>query len=389
MKTSFILAASLLAIVLPQTADSAEPQEGSGATDGYSLVWQELFDGQELNPLRWDIEVNGSGGGNNELQYYTDRAENVRLGDDGNGNGCLILTARRENYSGKNFTSGRVNSKNRIAFKHGKIEASIKLPRTANGLWPAFWMMGNDYDEVGWPKCGETDILEMGNAEGIKHGTQERFFNGACHWGQGWPAASYAKSTTKTYSLQDGEFHLFTVIWDENAISMYVDLDRQPRQNPYYKIDIPADDPDNEWSAGNYFHKDNFILFNLAVGGDFTGLHNASDITALNDGNGNEASMYVNYVRIYQKGLTTENLDALDPGDRDTSAGVSDMIAEDNGRISFDGTTVTSAHPSLALYSLSGLKVAATDCGVLSVDSLSPGVYLAHSPLHTEKICIR
>ncbi len=389
MKTSFILAASLLAIVLPQTADSAEPQEGSGATDGYSLVWQELFDGQELNPLRWDIEVNGSGGGNNELQYYTDRAENVRLGDDGNGNGCLILTARRENYSGKNFTSGRVNSKNRIAFKHGKIEASIKLPRTANGLWPAFWMMGNDYDEVGWPKCGETDILEMGNAEGIKHGTQERFFNGACHWGQGWPAASYAKSTTKTYSLQDGEFHLFTVIWDENAISMYVDLDRQPRQNPYYKIDIPADDPDNEWSAGNYFHKDNFILFNLAVGGDFTGLHNASDITALNDGNGNEASMYVNYVRIYQKGLTTENLDALDPGDRDTSAGVSDMIAEDNGRISFDGTTVTSAHPSLARYSLSGLKVAATDCGVLSVDSLSPGVYLAHSPLHTEKICIR
>lgn len=389
MKKSFILAASLLAIVLPQTADSAEPQEGSGATDGYSLVWQELFDGQELNPLRWDIEVNGSGGGNNELQYYTDRTENVRLGDDGNGNGCLILTARRENYSGKNFTSGRVNSKNRIAFKHGKIEASIKLPRTANGLWPAFWMMGNDYDEVGWPKCGETDILEMGNAEGIKHGTQERFFNGACHWGQGWPAASYAKSTTKTYSLQDGEFHLFTVIWDENAISMYVDLDRQPRQNPYYKIDIPADDPDNEWSAGNYFHKDNFILFNLAVGGDFTGLHNASDITALNDGNGNEASMYVNYLRIYQKGLTTENLDALDPGDRDTSAGVSDMIAEDNGRISFDGTTVTSAHPSLALYSLSGMKVAATDCGVLSVDSLSPGVYLAHSPLHTEKICIR
>lgn len=389
MKTSFILAASLLAIVLPQTADSAEPQEGSGATDGYSLVWQELFDGQELNPLRWDIEVNGSGGGNNELQYYTDRAENVRLGDDGNGNGCLILTARRENYSGKNFTSGRVNSKNRIAFKHGKIEASIKLPRTANGLWPAFWMMGNDYDEVGWPKCGETDILEMGNAEGIKHGTQERFFNGACHWGQRWPAASYAKSTTKTYSLQDGEFHLFTVIWDENAISMYVDLDRQPRQNPYYKIDIPADDPDNEWSAGNYFHKDNFILFNLAVGGDFTGLHNASDITALNDGNGNEASMYVNYVRIYQKGLTTENLDALDPGDRDASAGASDMIAEDNGHISFDGNTVTSAHPSLALYSLSGLKVAATDCGVLSVDSLSPGVYLAHSPLHTEKICIR
>ncbi|MDE6127416.1 MAG: glycoside hydrolase family 16 protein [Muribaculaceae bacterium] len=390
MNKSQLLAASLLAILFPQGAASADPQTGSGATDGYMLVWQDLFDGQELNPLRWDIEVNGAGGGNNELQYYTDRPQNVRLGDDGEGNGCLILTARRENYSGKNFTSGRVNSKNRIAFTHGKIEASIKLPKTADGLWPAFWMMGNDYDQVGWPKCGETDILEMGNSEGIKYGTQDRFFNGACHWGQGWPAASYAKSTTKAYSLQDGEFHLFTLVWDENSIAMYVDLDRQPVQNPYYKMDIPADDPTNEWLAGNYFHKDNFILFNLAVGGDFTGIHSASAISALNEANGNEASMYVNYVRIYQKGLTSENLDALDPGDSEQSSGTVDLMADGgDSRISFDGVTVISSHPDLEIYSLSGLKVAATSSGVLSVDSLSPGVYLAHNPLRTEKICIR
>ncbi|MCM1071352.1 MAG: glycoside hydrolase family 16 protein [[Clostridium] fimetarium] len=389
MNRTHIIAAAIIATILPLNVFSAEPQNGSGATDGYALVWQDLFDGQELNPMRWDIEVNGTGGGNNELQYYTDRPANVRLGDDGLGNGCLILTARRENYSGKNFTSGRVNSKNRIAFTHGKLEASIKLPRTADGLWPAFWMMGNDYDQVGWPKCGETDILEMGNAEGIKNGTQERFFNGACHWGQGWPAASYAKSSTKTYSLQDGEFHLFTLIWDEHSIAMYVDLDRQPKQNPYYKIDIPADEPDNEWSAGNYFHKDNFILFNLAVGGDFTGLHSASAITALNDGNSQEASMYVNYVKIYQKGLTTENLDALDPGDADQAAGADTLLADGAAAIAFDGFSVTSTTPELAIYSLSGSRLMATDSGVLRVDSLSPGVYLAHNSRHTRKICIR
>ena len=142
-----LIAAGLLPLAaLP--ASAAEPQDGSGETGGYKLVWQDLFDSGELKVGRWNIEINGAGGGNNELQYYTDRDENVRVGDDGQGNGCLILTARREDYKGKSFTSGRVNSKNLFAFTHGKIEASIKLPATANGLWPAFWMMGNDYDAV-------------------------------------------------------------------------------------------------------------------------------------------------------------------------------------------------------------------------------------------------
>ena len=384
-----IIASALLALSLPQTALSAEPQNGSGAVGGYMLVWQDLFDGEELNPTRWYIEVNGDGGGNNELQYYTDRSENVRLGDDGEGNGCLILTARRESYNGKSFTSGRVNSKNRIAFTHGKIEASIKLPSTADGLWPAFWMMGNDYDEVGWPRCGETDIVEMGNADGIKNGTQDRFFNGACHWGQGWPNASYAKASTLGYSLQDGKYHLFTAVWDENSIAMYVDLDRNPDQKPYYRMDIPANDPANEWSPGNYFHKDNFILFNLAVGGNFPGLHSADKITAINDKNGQQASMYVNYVKIYQKGLASENLDVLDPGDSLDADGMENLMADTTRGILFDGMTVTSSLPELALYSISGHMVASTDSGVLSVDSLSPGIYLAHNLLRTEKICIR
>ena len=379
--------ALLLLALLSTPARSAEPQSGSGEINGYSLVWQDLFDSDELNPLRWNIEVNGAGGGNNELQYYTDRPENVRLGDDGQGNGCLILTARRENYSGKNFTSGRVNSKNLIAFTHGKIEAAIKLPSTANGLWPAFWMMGNDFDQVGWPRCGETDILEMGNQEGIRNGFQDRFFNGACHWGPGWPNASSAKSTTKAYSLQDGEFHLYTLIWDADAIKMYVDLDKYPRQNPYFSMTIPADDPGNEWSPGNYFHKENFILFNLAVGGDFPGIHNAADITALNEENSQEASMYVNYVKIYQKGSPDETQAFLDNGD--DLSGITPVMTPAAPTLAFDGDTLSSSLPDVCLVSLTGTRVASSSCGAIDTTTLTPGVYLAHNSLETRKIIIK
>lgn len=380
---------AVLSIALSAAFSAGAQQTGSGETDGYKLVWQDLFDADELSPLRWDIEVNGNGGGNNELQYYTDRPENVRLGDDGKGNHCLILTARRENYMGKSFTSGRLTTKNRIAFTHGKIEASIKLPSTANGLWPAFWMMGNDFDQVGWPRCGEIDIVEMGNADGIRANTQDRLFNGACHWGPGWPNASYAKASTKNYSLQDGEFHLFTMIWDENSIKMYVDLDKMPKQNPYYSIDIPQNEPDNEWSAGNYFHKDNFVLFDLAVGGDFTGIHNPKDITALNDENGQEASMYIDYLRIYQKGAANEHTDFLDPGDK-SPVGVETLEAqEETEGIHFDGSQVYSAEKGISIYDMTGARVLESAGCVASVAGLLPGIYVVCTRNFTKKIGVR
>lgn len=357
----FATAILSLAACAPMSAQTATPD-----ADGYILVWQELFNGESLNPERWDIEVNGGGGGNNELQYYTDREENVRLGDDGKGNHCLILTARREQYLGKKITSGRVNTKNRIAFTHGKVEAAIKLPKTANGLWPAFWMMGNDYDRVGWPKCGETDILEMGHSNGFV-GFQEKFFNGAMHWGQGWPSASHAKDTTWPNSLQDGEFHIFTCVWDENSMKMYCDLDKYPRQNPYFSMDIPCNDPDNEWSPGNYFHKDNFILFNLAVGGNFPGIHDAEKITALNDENGHEASMYVDYVKIYQKGVASEHKDFLDPGDPIDASGITEIEYADD------------AEPEY--YTINGIK--------LSKYPEESGIYIERTGTATKKIIVR
>lgn len=288
----------------PQEGTAPSQNGSSAVSDGYKLLWEDLFDGSTLDGSVWNIEVNGDGGGNAELQYY--RAENVSVGkDQESGRNCLILTAKRESFGGKAFTSGRINSKGRKSFTYGKVEALIKLPKTQNGLWPAFWMMGNDYDQVGWPRCGEIDILEMGNAGGISAGTQDRYFNGACHWGYykdvgggNWAYPNYARSSTWSYSLQDGEYHLFTLIWDASSVKMYVDYDKNPGVAPYYEMGITSKDDD--WGTGYYFHHDFFILFNLAVGGYFTGITNAAAISAL-PAAGSEASMYVDYVKVYSK----------------------------------------------------------------------------------------
>lgn len=370
-KTNFLIATALLVSPLAMAASS---QNGTGETDGYKLVWQDLFDANELNLQRWNIEVNGDGGGNNELQYYTDRTDNVRLGDDGKGNGCLILTAKKEVYGGRQVTSGRITSKNKIAFKHGKVEAAIKLPKTANGLWPAFWMMGNDYDQVGWPRCGETDIMEFGNATGIQNGTQDRYFNGACHWGQSWENhPNYARAVTYQYSLQDDEFHIYTLIWDEEKVAMYVDLDKYPDAEPYYIMTIPATNDTN--SPGYYFHKENFILFNLAVGGNFPGIWDINQITALNESNDYQASMYVNYVKIYQKGTADESSTFLEKGDMG-DAGVETVTA--GLEMNYNGTMLNfSDKADVVVYDIAG-KMVASEKGVdaVSVASFVPGIYV-------------
>lgn len=252
--------------------------------DGYKLFWSDEFEGTALNTDYWKAEIgNGSGGwGNAELEYYTDRQQNVKVED-----GKLVITAIKETYSGFPATSARLITLDKVYFKYGYVIASIKLPKTANGLWPAFWMMGNDFSSVGWPKCGETDILEMGHADGIKAGTQDRYLNGACHWGQ-----SYANHVTYDYSLQDGEFHTFVCIWDKDYLRMYIDLDTRPDAKPYFEMKI-TDEMGND-----AFRKDNFILLNLAVGGNFPGIHDISGVTGLSGGS---ASMEVDYVRVFQK----------------------------------------------------------------------------------------
>ena len=390
MKTIGLIASALMTMALPAMA--AEPQNGTGETDGYKLVWQDLFDGESLNLDRWNIEVNGDGGGNAELQYYTARLDNVRVGDDGEGNGCLILTAKKEVYNGKQCTSGRITTKNKIAFKHGKIEAAIKLPQTANGLWPAFWMMGNDFDQVGWPRCGETDIMEFGNATGIANGTQDRYFNGACHWGTAWnDHRQHANAITNSYSLQDGEFHIYTCIWDQDKVAMYVDLDKNPNASPYYIMTIPETTTD-QTHPGYYFHKENFILFNLAVGGNFPGIWDINGITALNEGNNYQQSMYVNYVKIYQKGTSDESTNFADPGD--TTMGGVDGVAAAEMEISYAAGVVTlPVAGDIQVYSASGALVASGRGEQLAVDGLAAGMYIVKANAGgcqaTRKIVVR
>ncbi|MBQ9678965.1 MAG: glycoside hydrolase family 16 protein [Prevotella sp.] len=302
MRISNILFGALLAVVIPTTASA---QAIEGAPDGYQLVWEDNFDGTALNEKAWSIEVSGSGGGNQELQYY--RRENVSVAD-----GNLILTAKRENYQGKSFTSGRINSNQKAAFKHGIMQAKIKFPKTANGLWPAYWMMGNDINRYGWPRCGEIDIVEMGHFNAITGeyaGWQDRYFSGTLHYG---PDATnehhqqnsqeFSREKFESIGAVEGDYHIFTIEWDENYLYMYYDLEgyNNARKNRarYYTLGITA--TDDAMAPGHYFQKPFYFLFNLAVGGTFTNIYDPAQITALPNA-GDEAKMYVDWVRVYQK----------------------------------------------------------------------------------------
>ncbi len=254
----------------------------------YVTLWEDNFNGHELDRSVWNVEVNGSGCGNNELEYYIDSPANLEIRD-----GALVLKARRTPHGDSHhFTSARLNTRGKKAFTYGIVEASIKLPSTADGLWPAFWMMGDDIRETGWPACGEIDILEMGHADGIASGEQDRLFNGALHYGlRSSEHKQIVGATTSAYSLQDGRFHTFRAVWTPEKIEMYVDS----ATTPYLSVDITAATDSSH--PGYYFHRPHFLLLNLAVGGDFTGIHDPAAISALPD-DGSEAEMLVDYVRV-------------------------------------------------------------------------------------------
>lgn len=222
----------------------------------------------------WTKETHEPGWTNQELQAY--EPGQVKVGKDGS-KSVLMLTAEWKNGR---IVSGRVNSKGKKSFKYGTISASIKLPETANGLWPAFWMMGDNDKE--WPACGEIDIMEMGDKEGIATGTASRRVNTAIHYGP-TPASheqQYHASSVST-DLQDGQYHTYTLTWDESKAIISID------DKPFHSFDI-KDNP--------YFHDKFFILFNLAVGGTFTGITDASGVTALKKGD--KATMYVDWIKI-------------------------------------------------------------------------------------------
>lgn len=285
-------------------------------SQNWKLKWADEFNGANIDTTNtWNPEVNGNGGGNGELEYY--RSQNLSL-ENYEGFNCMVLNAKRQSYSGKSFTSARVNTLGKVYFQYGKIESRMKIPSTANGLWPAFWFMGNDYNGSNWPSCGETDVMECGHSAGIASGTQSSFMGGALHWGPISPVFIHYMDYTAAagpYSIQD-DFHLFTLIWSADSIKMYLDLDKYPNAVPYYSKRIAADAPQDIYT---YFHKPYHILFNLAVGGAaFTGISTADAVTAVPT-DGTPAKMYIDYIRIYQKGDTGEQFHSTNTFTADTT----------------------------------------------------------------------
>ena len=225
-----------------------------------TLLWSDEFDGTAVNTTNWGYDIGGGGWGNNEKEYY--QAANATVA-----NGNLVITAKKQRVKANSYTSARLKTQGKREFTYGKIEARIKLP-LGQGLWPAFWMLGANINTVSWPACGETDIMEHINTDNIIYGT--------IHWdNNGY--ASYGGNTTTT----PADYHIYAIEWDSSAIRWYLDGVK------FHEANIL-----NSINGTEEFHKPFFILLNLAVGGNWPG--QTIDDSKL------PASMYVDYVRVYQ-----------------------------------------------------------------------------------------
>jgi len=235
-------------------------------SQNWNLVWSDEFNGTSLDLTSWTRETGGNGWGNNELQYYTDRTVNSYIE-----NGLLVIKAIKENFGGRNYTSARLKTQGKKFFKFGKIEARMKLP-FGKGIWPAFWTLGESISLVGWPACGEIDIMEL-----LGHQNYKSY--GTAHWDNNGQHAQYGGQ----YSLQTGtfsdDFHLFSIVWDENFIKWYVD------NNLFHTISITP-------SELSELRENHFIILNLAVGGNWPGYPDSTTIFP--------QYFYVDYVRVYK-----------------------------------------------------------------------------------------
>jgi len=255
------------------------------------IVWSDEFDtvspvldGNRPNPATWAYDCGGGGFGNGQLEYNTARIENSYIE-----NGSLVLEARREFYkeaTANEFTSARMLTEGRFAFKYGTLEARIKLPDTADGLWPAFWMMGINYSGIDWPVCGETDILEAGSRAGIDEGLQNKKINAAVHY-----------DNEGTYEMADQwldaavdlslDYHLYKFEWTPTEMKWYLDGVQ------FWSLDITPD-------YLREFHQPRFVLINIAIGGwGYVSITDPGGITAPFP-----AKMYVDWIRLYSNPST-------------------------------------------------------------------------------------
>lgn len=270
-------------IVLPE----GQSQKVKAADDEYEFVWSDEFNGTALDESVWTYEYGTGnwGWGNGEVQYY--RKENVSVSG-----GCLKIQAKKENYEGSRYTSGRIISRDKKYFQYGKMEARIKVENgNQNGVWPAYWMMGQNSSRlsgnIGWPNCGEIDIME--------HANSNDYVSGTSHWNKKGINGANLQSN-HMYKGGDYKFpnsvnngingwHTYTLIWDKRHLEWQVDGDT------YYTLTFTSEN-------AYCFRKEFFFLFNLAIGGTGTGFTNY--ITA-DDNSFQTTTMYVDYLRVYQK----------------------------------------------------------------------------------------
>ncbi|MEV7230401.1 MULTISPECIES: family 16 glycosylhydrolase [Polymorphospora] len=259
-------------LVAPQTSGTALAAPGP-------LTWSDEFNGPAggaPDPSKWSYDIGGGGWGNNEQQYYTNSRSNSAL--DGNGN--MVITARRENPANYNchygrcqYTSARLLTNGKFTQAYGRFEARIKVPR-GQGIWPAFWMLGNDLGSVGWPNSGEIDIMEnIGREPSTVHGTLHG------------PGYSGGAGITSSYTLPGGrrladDFHVYTVDWAPDSITWYIDGIQYGRKTP-------ADLRGNRWVFDHPF----FMILNVAVGGHWPGYPDGTTQFP--------QQMTIDYVRVY------------------------------------------------------------------------------------------
>lgn len=254
-------------------ASSAPATPTSNTATDENLLWSDEFEGSAIDENKWgyNIGMGENGWGNSELEYYTNRPENVYVKD-----GMLHIRAQKEDYEGQKYTSTRLLSQNKFTFTYGTVEARIALP-VGKGIWPAFWMLGENIEDISWPACGEIDIIEAINDESIVYGTH--------HWAHEGSHAQYGNSTADHHGsstkIDISEFHIYKMVWNKEFIEMYVD------DFMYQKIDIT----DAAGEMGT-FHKPFFFILNVAVGGSWPGF----DI----DDSQFPTEMQVDYIRVYK-----------------------------------------------------------------------------------------
>jgi beta-glucanase (GH16 family) len=282
---------------LPLLLLNADQRSVPASPSNYTLVWQDEFNGpngSSPDPHKWTYDLGGNGWGNRELESYTDRSENARVE-----NGNLVITARKENFEGadhlaKEYTSARLKTQGLFAQAYGRFEARIKIP-AGQGIWPAFWLLGQNISSAGWPRCGEIDIMEnIGKEPGIVHGS--------LHGPRSIDTATDLTTSVKLVGNKDfsADFHVYAVEWEPGTMRFYVDATLYGTFTPSSipelhgsepgAASVPDDSPADRAGAWVFDHPF-FLVLNVAVGGDWPGPPDASVHFP--------QTMLVDYVRVY------------------------------------------------------------------------------------------